>query len=49
MALQRLKGAKLYGRLQKCDFLKDRIDYHGFEVSAEGVHASLDKVKAVVE
>ena len=39
----------MYGRLHKCDFLKDRIDYLGFEVSAEGVHASLDKVKAVVE
>ena len=39
VALRRLKEAKLYGRLHKCDFLKDRIDYLGFEVSAEGVHA----------
>ena len=49
MALRRLKEAKLYGRLHKCDFLKDRIDYLGFEVSAEGVHASPEKVKAIVE
>ena len=49
MALRRLKEAKLYGRLHKCDFLKDRIDYLSFEVSAEGVHASPDKVKAIVE
>ena len=48
-ALQRLREAKLYGRLHKCDFLKDKVDYLGFEVSSEGVHASPDKVKAVVE
>ena len=49
-ALQRLREAKLYGRLHKCDFLKDRVDYLGFEeVSSEGVHASPEKVKAVVE
>ena len=49
MALQRLKGATFYGRLHKWDFLKDRNDYLGFEVSVEGVHANPDKVKAVVE
>ena len=49
VALQRLKGAKFYGRLHKCDFLKYHIDYLGFEVSAEGVHSSPDKVEAVVE
>ena len=48
-ALQRLREAKLYGRLHKCDFLKTRVDYLGFEVSAEGIHASPEKVKAVVE
>ena len=48
-ALQRLREAKLYGRLHKCDFLKDRVDYLGFEVSSEGVHASPEKVKVVVE
>ena len=29
--------------------LKDKVDCFGFEVSPEGVHASPDKVKAVVE
>ena len=48
-ALQRLREAKLYCRLHKCDFLKTRVDYLGFEVSATGVHASPEKVKAVVE
>ena len=49
VALRRLKEAKLYGRLHKCDFLKDHIDYLGFEVSAKGVHASPKKVEAIVE
>ena len=48
-ALQRLREAKLYGRLHKCDFLKDKVDYLGFEISSEGVHASPEKVKSVVE
>ena len=48
-ALTRLREAKLYGRLHKCEFLKDRVDYLGFEIFSEGVHASPDKVKAVVE
>ena len=48
-ALQRLREAKLFGRLHKCEFLKSRIDYLGFEVSDKGVHASPDKVKAIVE
>ena len=33
-ALERLREAKLYGRLHKCEFLKDRVDYLGFEISA---------------
>ena len=36
-------------RLHKCDFLKDHIDYLGFDVSAEGVHASPKKVKAIIK
>ena len=48
IALERLRRAKLYGRLHKCEFLKDKVDYLGFEVSAEGIHASPEKVKAVL-
>ena len=44
-----MREGKLYGRLHKCDFFKDRVDYLGLEVSSEGVHASPDKVKAKVE
>ena len=48
-ALERLRQAKLYGRLHKCEFLKDKVDYLGFEVSANGINASPEKVKAIVD
>ena len=48
-ALDRLRRAKLYGRLHKCELLKDKVYYLGFEVSKEGIHASPEKVKAVLD
>ena len=48
-ALERLREAKLFGRLYKCEFLKERVDYLGFEVSPEGIHASPYKVRAIIE
>ena len=48
-ALDQLQKAKLYGRLHKCEFLKDQVDYLGFEVSPRGIQASSDKVKAIIE
>ena len=48
-ALEGLKAATLYGRLHKRDFLKTRVDYLGFDISAKGIHASPDKVKSVVD
>ena len=48
-ALERLRRSKLYGRLHKCEFLKDKVDYLGFEVSSEGIHAFPEKVKAVLD
>ena len=47
--LQRLREAKLYGRLHKCEFLKDKVDYLGFEVNSQGGHAPPDKMRAKVE
>ena len=32
-ALDRLRRVDLYSRLHKCKFLKDKVDYLGFEVS----------------
>ena len=45
----RLKEAKLYGRLHKCEFMKKEVEYLGFQVSREGIKPSQDKVQAVVD
>ena len=37
IALDRLRRKNLYGRLHKCEFLKDKVDYLVFEVSKEGI------------
>ena len=49
IALDRLRRAKVYGLLYKCEFLKDKVDYLCFEVSQDGIHASPEKVKAVLD
>ena len=48
-ALDQLRKAKLYGRLHKCEFLKDQVEYLGFEVSSKGIQASPGKVKTIIE
>ena len=48
-ALERLRQAKLYGRLHKCEFLKNKVYYLGFEVRSNGVNASPEKVKAILD
>ena len=48
-ALDRLREAKLYGRLHKCEFLKDQVEYLGFEVSPRGIQASPGKVRAIID
>ena len=48
-ALDRLREAKLYERLHKCEFLKDQVEYLGFEVSPRGVQASPGKVRAIID
>ena len=48
-ALDKLRQAKLFGQLHKCEFLKDKVDYLGFEVSQEGIRASPKKVKAILD
>ena len=45
-ALDKLYRAKLFGRLHKCEFLKDQVDYLGFEVGKDGIRTSPEKVKA---
>ena len=48
-ALDHLQKSKLYGRLHKCEFLKDQVDYLGFEVSPRGNQASIEKVREIIE
>ena len=48
-ALDKLHRAKLFGRLHKCEFLKDQVDYFGFDVSREGIRTSPEKVKAILD
>ena len=35
----------LFDRLHKCEFLGNKVGYLGFEISANGIHGSSDKVK----
>ena len=48
-ALDKLHQARLYGRLHKCEFLKDKVDYLGFEVGSDGIRTSPEKVKAILD
>ena len=48
-ALDRQRRANLYGRLHKREFLKDKVDYLGCEVSKDGIHASPKKMKVVLD
>ena len=48
-ALGKLRQAKLYARLHKCAFFQERVEYLGFDVSAQGVQPSPEKVRIVVE
>ena len=48
-ALDKLRWAKLFGRLHKCEFLKDQVDYLGSEGSKDGIRTSREKVKAILD
>ena len=41
-ALNKLRRAKLFGKLHKCEFLKDQVGYLGFEVGKDGIRTSPD-------
>ena len=47
--LDKLRWARLYGRLHKWEFLKDKVDYLGFEVGSDGIRTSPEKVKAILD
>ena len=48
-AFDKLRWARLYGRLHKCEFLKDKVDYLGFEVGHDGIRTSPEKVRAILD
>ena len=48
-ALDKLRQGRLYGRLHKCEFLKDKVDYLGFEVGHDGIRTSPEKVRAILD
>ena len=49
IALERLRTAKLYGRLHKCEFFRKTVEYLGYIVSSEGVKASEEKIRAIID
>ena len=48
-ALDKLRRARFYGRLHKCEFLKEKVDYLGLEVGHDGIRTSPEKVRAVLD
>ena len=48
-ALEKLRKAPLYARLQKYSFFQEHVEYLGFDVSPQGVQPSPEKVLTVVE
>ena len=46
IALQFLREHKLYAKLRKCDFYKDRIHYLGHIISNEGISVDLENIEA---
>lgn len=47
--LNLLEDAKLTLNLSKCQFLRDQIDYLGYEISAKGVRPGTKKIQCVLE
>ena len=48
MALQLLREHKLYAKLSKCDFYKDKIHYLGHIISEEGISVDPENIEAIM-
>ena len=46
--MQLLREHKLYAKLSKCDFYKDRIHYLGHIISYEGISVDPEKIEAIM-
>ncbi|KJZ70756.1 hypothetical protein HIM_09840 [Hirsutella minnesotensis 3608] len=47
--LQRLRKAKLYANLNKCEFSVKRVSFLGFVVDEYGIHMEKERVEAIAE
>ena len=43
-----LREHKLYAKLSRCDFYKDRIHYLGHIISNESIYVNLEKIEAIM-
>ena len=48
LTLQLLREHRLYAKLSKCDFYKDRIHYLGRIISDEGISMDLEKIESIM-
>ena len=48
MTLQLLREHRLYAKLSKCDFYKDRIHYLGHIISDEGIYMDPENIEAIM-
>ena len=48
MTLQLLREHKLYAKLRKCDFYKDKIHYFGYIISDEGISVDPKKIEVIM-
>jgi len=49
LVLQRLREAKLYAKPSKCRLFKNRVDFLGFILSADGIEPNPTKVQAIAK
>lgn len=49
LVLEALRKAGLTLNLEKCEFLKSRVTYLGFEISAEGIEPGQMKMRAIAD
>ena len=48
LTLQLLREHKLYAKLSKCDFYRDRIQYLGHIIFEEGISVDPEKIEAIM-
>lgn len=48
-ALKRLSERGICAKKEKCEFFKEQLHYFGHVISADGIHTSPEKVRAIVE